>query len=100
MLTFAAWSTAHSEVFAAGLSDDDSGGLGLIFLLSGFAFYAVIYFRYRNVDKRHRHESETEATMLNMQEQDEFVQSKKGLRNSKLTGANNNEVRGARRKFF
>ncbi|WP_141629900.1 growth/differentiation factor [Salinibacterium sp. PAMC 21357] len=89
-----------SQIIAASSSDDGFGGFGLVFLLSGFIFYAVIYVRYRNVDKRHNHESETESAMFNMQEANDFVASKSGLTNSKIDGANNDVVRGARRKFF
>ncbi len=101
MLTFAVWATAHGQVLAASSSsEDEGGGLGLLFLASGFVFYAVIYLRYRNVDKRHRHESETEATLHNMVEHDQFVKSKKGLSQREMAGANNTDVRGARRKLF
>lgn len=101
MLTIAAWLAASGQVFAeTSSSDDDGGNLGLLFLLSGFIFYAFVYFKYRNVDKRHKHESETEATLWNMQEHDQFVQSKTGLSQREMAGANNNDVRGARRTFF
>lgn len=100
MATLSLWATASGSILAAGSSDDDSGGLGLVFLLSGFIFYALVYFRYRNVDKRHKHESETQATLHNVEEQDEFLASRTGLSNRKMTGANNTAVRGARRKFF
>jgi len=96
MLSIAGVMSESGQVFAAGSSDDDSGGLGLVFLLSGFIFYSAIYLRYRNTDKRHSHESETEATMVNLQETDNFIQSKKGLTNSRMSGANNKSVRGAR----
>ncbi|QYH36342.1 hypothetical protein [Salinibacterium sp. M195] len=100
MLTHFAWMTASGQLIAASSSDEGSRGFGLVFLLSGFIFYAAIYLRYRNVDKRHKHESETESAMFNMQETNDFVVSKTGLTNSKIAGANNNVVRGARRKFF
>ncbi|QAV69273.1 growth/differentiation factor [Salinibacterium sp. UTAS2018] len=99
MLNVAVWMAESGQLLAAGSSDDDSGGLGLVFLLSGFVFYSAIYFRYRNTDKRHSHESETEATMVNMKEKDDFVQSKKGLTNRRMSGANNRAVRGARNKI-
>lgn len=89
------------QVFAAsGSSDDEGGGLGLLFLASGFVFYGLMYLRYRNVDKRQRHESETEATLKNLRAEDQLVRSMKGLANSHMAGANNSDVRGARRKFF
>ncbi|MEL0627066.1 hypothetical protein V6245_08930 [Salinibacterium amurskyense] len=96
MLSLALWLTESGQVLAAGSSDDDSGGLGLVFLLSGFIFYSAIYLRYRNTDKRHSHESETEAAMVNLNETDNFIKSKKGLTNARMSGANNKAVRGAR----
>lgn len=100
MLTLTAWVVENGYITAATNSEDDGGNIGLLFLLSGPIFYALIYFRYRNVDKRHKHESETEATMWNMQEHDRFLESKKGLSQPEMAGANNKDVRGARRKFF
>ncbi|WP_062213858.1 hypothetical protein [Demequina oxidasica] len=101
MTTSAMVLAVHDQVLASGGSSGDDGGfIGFIFLLSGFAFYALMYFRYRNADKRHRHESETEATLLNMKKGDTFVRSKTGMSNSRMSGANSHEVRGARRKFF
>ncbi|MBH0115286.1 hypothetical protein I6E52_00320 [Salinibacterium sp. NG253] len=99
MLNLTLLAVESGQILAAGSSDDDSGGLGLVFLLSGFVFYSAIYFRYRNTDKRHGHESETEATMVNMQEHDEFVKARKGLSNRRMSGANNTAVRGASNKF-
>lgn len=100
MNSLALYAILNDQVLASGSSSDDGGSIGLVFLLSGFVFYGIIYFRYRNSNKRHHHESETEATLLNMQEDDQLVQHKTGLRNSKMSGANNHEVRGARQKFF
>lgn len=100
MLTFAAWVAENGQVLAASSSDDEGGSIGLLFLASGFIFYVVVYLKYRNVNKRHKHESETHATLLNMQEHDQFVQSKKGLSQRAMAGANHTDVRGALRKFF
>jgi hypothetical protein len=98
MLEFAL--VTAGQVFADSGSSDDGGNFGLVLLASGFVFYALIYFRYRNVDKRHKHESETEATMHNLREDDRKVKSLKGLSNSRMAGENGDEVRGARRRFF
>lgn len=100
MLTFAELVATHEYVLASSGSSDDGGGIGLVFLASGFVFYAVIFLKYRNVNKRHKHESETEASLHNMQEEDDFVEHRKGLSQSQLAGANNKDVRGSRRKFF
>lgn len=83
------------SLLAASDSDSSFGAIGLIFLLSGFVFYGYVYFRYRNVSKRHHYETETEATKLNVQTVDEKVRSLTGLSNAKMQGANNTAVQGA-----
>ncbi len=83
------------SLLAASDSDGGFGAIGLIFLLSGFAFYGYVYFRYRNVAKRHHYETETEATKLNVQTVDEKIRTLTGLSNSKMQGANNTAVQGA-----
>lgn len=101
MLTGVNWLAVHAQVFAAeSSSDDDGGSIGLLFLLSGFIFYGVFYLKYRNIDKRHKHESETASSLQNMQENDQFVESRTGLTDRRMAGANNTDVRGARRKLF
>src|SRR5690606_14480659 len=82
-------------VLAAGDSGDgDPRMFGLILFASGFVFYGLVYLRYRNTDKRHHHESETEARILDVQAWDQFVELKKGVKNARMRGANNREVRG------
>ena len=83
----------------ASSSDDDSIGLGALLLLSGFVFYAYVFFRYRNADKRHMHESETDSSAHNMQEADQRAGSIKGVRNARMQGANNRQVQGAQQSF-
>ena len=82
-------------------SGDSSSGdprlFGLALFLSGFVFYGAMYARYRNTDKRHRHESETEARMLDVRAVDQHVDTQKGVKHSRMKGANNTEVRGASR---
>lgn len=83
-------------VLASSSSEDGGfGAIGYVFLLSGFVFYGYVFFRYRNVTKRHRHETETEATRVNTQQTDEKVQSLTGLTSSRMSGANNTAVEGA-----
>lgn len=89
-----------SMIVAADGDSEGVGNLGLILLLSGFIFYGVVYLRYRNTDKRHRHESETEATMLDIRAVDQQINTLKGVKNSKLRGANNREVRAGNRSFL
>lgn len=87
------------EVLASS-GDDDGGNIGLLFLLAGPAFYALIYFRYRNTHRRHKHEKETEAEVHDMQAGDHFVRRRTGLKSSTMSGANHKAVRGALRKIF
>lgn len=87
------------QVMAAS-DEEDARGIGLLFLLAGPAFYALIYFRYRNSHKRHHHEKETEASTHDMRASDTFVRRLTGLRNRTMRGANHKEVRGALRKIF
>lgn len=88
-----------AEVLASS-SEDSGGNIGLLFLLAGPVFYAIIYFRYRNTHQRHKHEKETEAEVHDMQAGDHFVQRRKGLQSSTMSGANHKDVRGALRKLF
>src|SRR5690625_5669393 len=95
MLTATAYLAQAANGFVFAASDDgDAGNLALLFLLSGFVFYGYVFLRYRNADKRHRHEKETEADMHNVQVGDRFIRTRTGLRNSKMTDANNRSVRG------
>ena len=79
-------------------SGDSSSGdprlFGLLFFLSGFIFYGTMYVRYRNSDKRHRHEAETEARMVDVRGWDQQIDTQKGVSHSRMKGANNHEVRG------
>lgn len=87
------------EVLASS-GDEGDGNIGLLFLLAGPVFYAVIYFRYRNTHQRHKHEKETEAEVHDMQAGDHFVQRRTGLSSSTMSGANHEDVRGSLRKLF
>lgn len=82
-------------ILASSGDEGDIRYLGLILLFSGFLFYGIMYMRYRNSDKRHKHESETEATMLDVRASDHQINTLKGVSNARLKGANNREVRGA-----
>lgn len=76
-------------------SDGDWSLIGLAFFLSGFIFYGVMYVRYRNIDKRFKHESSTRADMSNVQSRDERVRQLRGLSNSTMQGANSRQVSGS-----
>jgi hypothetical protein len=76
-----------------GSSSGDPRLFGVLLFFSGFVFYGYVYLRYRNTDKRHLHESETEAKMLDVRGADQHVDTLTGLKNSSMDGANNHEVR-------
>jgi len=85
-------STTLSFAFA-----NSEGGAYAVFtiLLAGPIYFAVIYGRYRNKDKRHLHEKETPVRMSNLQSYDQFVEHLKGQRSRTLKGANNKRVEGS-----
>jgi len=78
-------------ILASGPSTEDGSWFGLLFLLAGPLFYALIYLRYRNVDKRHRHATETEATMDNLRERNDYRRTRTGLKSKTMTGANSQD---------
>lgn len=84
-----------ATILASGSSDGDGVSLGWLLLLAGFVFYGYVFFRYRNADKRHLHESETNASMHDIQVADQRAGRQRGLRNSRMRGANNRSVKGA-----
>ena len=65
-----------------------------LFLLSGFIYFFIMYFRYRNSNARHHHETETKKKMFNLSKVDSFIKRETGLSNSKIAGANNTKVSG------
>lgn len=87
--------TVATQVLASGSSGDDATNIAWLLLLAGPLFYGVMYLRYRNADKRHKHESETRASMHDVRAADHYNRSLKGLSESRMKGANNTAVRGA-----
>lgn len=73
------------------LSDFD---YSFIFLSLGFIFYFIMFSRYRNKKARHKHELETANEISNLKQTDNFLQTKRRMRNSRMYGANNKSVRG------
>ena len=65
-----------------------------LFLLSGFVYFIIMFMRYRNSDARHTYETDTKTNMSNLRKVDNFIQSKKGLTNATMNGANNKAVNG------
>ena len=65
-----------------------------LFLLSGIIYFIIIYSRYRNSNARHNYELETETNMTDLEEVDEFIESKHGLSSPTMLGANNTRLTG------
>ncbi len=65
-----------------------------VLLLSGFAFYLLMYMRYRNSDARHDYENMTKHNVFNMSGKDVFIEHRRRLSNSTMHGANNTELKG------
>lgn len=83
-----------SSHHASSSSSGNGEWIPLLFLLSGPAFFMYQYSRYRNKDKRHHHERETLSEIANMQAMDQYAQTVKNSRASRMSGANEREVRG------
>ena len=65
-----------------------------LLLLLGVVFFAIMYMRYRNSGARHTYENETQRSLSNVLAADEFIEHRKGLRNSRIEGANNTDLHG------
>ena len=65
-------------------------------LLLGVVFFAIMYMRYRNSGARHTYENETQRSLSNVLAADEFIEHRKGLRNSRIEGANNTNLHDRR----
>jgi hypothetical protein len=65
-----------------------------LFLLSGFIYFILMFTKYRNSNARHTYETDTKTNISNLRKVDDFIQSKKGLTNSTMSGANNRRVSG------
>jgi len=74
---------------------DDYSYVVLALLLSGPIFFAIMYTRYRNTDKRHSHEKETKAEISELRQYDNFVECKTRQNSSMISGANSTRVEGS-----
>ncbi len=81
-------------LLARSSSSSNNGSFGAIFLLSGFVFYGFVFLKYRNVNKRHHYETETQAQRLNDEASDTLVNSLTDLSNSRMQGANSTALHG------
>jgi len=72
----------------------DETDYSVLFLVSGFVFYFIMYGKYRNKDKRHNHERDTKSILANVNRVDNFVKHQRGLSNAKIRGINSDKVSG------
>lgn len=82
--------------FLAQTGDSDGGGSALLLLLgpaAGVGFYLLIFFRYRNTDKRHAYERETSAEVLDLRVHDQVVSRVTGVERSSIQGKNSSSPR-------
>src|SRR5690625_6293385 len=89
---------AGPEVWAWAADSGDGPAFGRLFFLSGFIFYAAMHLRYRNINKRHMHARETEATLDNVRAADELVGKRTRQSNSRIKGANERQIKGAQNR--
>lgn len=90
--------SSTTAVMLAATTSESSGDwsqIGLVFFLSGFIFFGVMYFRYRNADKRYQHESRTRSVRNNLRVRDDYARSLTDLHSSSIQGANNRQVSGS-----
>ena len=71
-----------------------------ILALGGIIFFLVMFFRYRNSNKRYKYEKDSKKQISNIKSIDKFIKSKKRLSSSFMDGANNRKVNGNRTNFF
>ena len=75
--------------------DDNPALLGLIGFTPGFIFYWLMMARYRSMNARHKHESETKSDMKNLKAKDELIQHKTHLTNARIEDENGAAVLGS-----
>lgn len=86
--------TTAGQVMASS-GGGDGGQIGLLFFLSGFLFYGIMFMRYRNTDKRHMHARETEAVMDNVQASDDYLGERTRLTKKHIEGGNELQIEGS-----
>ncbi len=78
------------------VTDPENAEIVLAALAGGPAFFAYNYYRYRNTKARHTYEKETLSAMKDLQMVDQFLKRRNKLKNSKISGANNESVKASK----
>lgn len=82
-------------IILSNIDTDDKGSLYILLLfLAGFVYYAIIYSKYRNKEARNTYEKETRNNITNLVKEDTFIEKRKKLRSSHMSGANNKKING------
>lgn len=89
-------SDLSSQIYIEGDGETASGIIKIMLMLSGPAYFAFMYARYRNQGARHMHEHETEAEVTNLTGDDQKINRITGTSSPYMSGANQDKVRGAR----
>lgn len=77
-------------------NSDSEGGSALLWLLgpvAGVAFYLMVFFRYRNANKRHAYERETASEVLDLRVHDQVVGDVSGVERRSIEGMNSRSPR-------
>lgn len=80
------------EAFGGFLTSLDLFEEDAVFLLSGFAFYFIMWLRYRNAGARHTYERETKTNVKNLKKEDRFLRKLTRLRSSSIEGRNEDDL--------
>ena len=75
---------------------NDENNWPLLFLLSGFIYFGIIYGKYRNASARHNYETETKTKMENLIKKDTYIKTLRRVTNASMVGANNKTLKGTK----
>ena len=76
------------------VGEKDNFILYILFSIPAPIFYGVKASKYRNAGARHTYEKETKHELSNVKKKDELIKHQTNLKNSSLSGANNNKIEG------
>ena len=69
-------------------------GFGIFSSIAALIYYASKSSKYMNKEARHTYEKETKHEITNVEKNDQLKQTKKGVSNSSMIGANNKKIEG------